>query len=78
MKRVFLKTGSISLFLLSVSLTGFLVFVISDFQFQSDTKFCWWVGTGIIVVGLTILTNLIVYEGHKQGSNPPKEEKDNK
>ncbi len=78
MKRVFLKTGSISLFLLSVSLTGFLVFVISDFQFQSDTKFCWWVGTGIIVVGLTIFTNLIVYEGYKQGSNPPKEEKDNK
>jgi hypothetical protein len=78
LKRGLVKAGSTGLFLLSAGLAGFLGFVISDFQFQSDTKFCWWVGTGIIVVGLTILTNLIVYEGHKQGSNPPKEEKDNK
>ena len=77
LKRGLVKAGSTGLFLLSAGLTGFLGFVISDLQFQSNTKFIWWVGTGIIVVGLTILTNLIVYAGHKQGSNPAKEEKDN-
>ncbi len=77
MMRGFVKTGSTGLFLLSAGLTGFLGFVISDLQFQSDTKFIWWVGIGIIVVGLTILINLRIYACHKQGSNPPKEEKDN-
>ena len=73
----FVKVGSTGLFLLSAGLTGFLGFVISDFQFRSDTKSIWWVGTGIIVVGLTILINLIIYACHKQASNPPKKGKDN-
>ncbi len=77
LKRGLVKAGSTGLFLLSAGLTGFLGFVISDLQFQSDTKFIWWVGTGIVVVGLTILINLIIYACHKQGSNPAKEEKDN-
>ncbi len=71
------KTGSTGLFLLSVSLSGFFGSLINDPNFQSETKFLWWVGTGIIVLGLTILTNFINYARHKQGSNPPKEEKDN-
>jgi len=66
LKRGLVKTGSAGLFLLSAGLTGFLGFVISDLQFQSEIKFISWVGTGIIVVGLTILINLIVYARHKQ------------
>lgn len=76
--RNFFKAGSTGLFLLCAAFTGFFGFLISDLQFQSDAKFIWWVGTGIMVVGLTIFINLIVYACHKQGSNPPKkEEKDN-
>jgi len=71
------KVGSTGLFLLSAGLTGFLGFVISDSQFNSDTKFLWWVWTGIIVVVLTILINSIIYACIWQGSNPAKEEKDN-
>ncbi len=77
LRGLILKAGSTGLFVLSASLTGFLGFLISELQFQSETKFIWWVGTGIIVVGLTILINLIIYACHKQGPNPPKEEKDN-
>ena len=77
MIRGFLKTGSTGLFLLSVGLTGFLGFLISDLQFQSEIKFSWWVGIGIIVLVLTVLINLIIYACHKQGSNQPKEERDN-
>ena len=77
MIRGFLKTGSTGLFLLSVGLTGFLGFLISDLQFQSETKFSWRVGTGIIVLVLTVLINLIIYACHKQGLNQPKEERDN-
>ena len=77
MIKACLKTGSAGLFLLSAVLTGFFGFLISDLQFQSETKFKWWVVTGIVVLGLTVLINLVVYTCHKQGSNPPKEEKDN-
>jgi len=77
MMRGFVKMGSTGLFLLSVGLSGFFGSLINDPKFQSETKFCWWVGTGIIVVGLTILTNFIIYACHEQGSNPPKEGKDN-
>lgn len=77
MMRGFLKTGSTGLFLLSAGLTGFLSFLISDLQFQSDVTIRWWIGIGIFTVGSTILINLIVYACHKQRSNSPKKEKDN-
>ncbi|MEE9442223.1 MAG: hypothetical protein V3V99_06105 [candidate division Zixibacteria bacterium] len=76
-RRCVVKTGSTGLFLLSAGLTGFLAFLISDLQFQSETKFIWWIGTGIIVVGLTIFINKMIYACHKQASNPPKKGKDN-
>jgi len=60
------KAGSTGLFLLSANLTGFLGFVISDLQFQSDTKYKWWVGVGIVVIFLTVLINLLIYTCHKQ------------
>ena len=73
----FVKAGSTGLFLLSVGLSGFFGSLINDPKFQSETKFCWWVGTGIFVLVLTILTNFINDARHEQGSNPPKEERDN-
>ncbi len=77
MKRVFLKTGSIGLFILSVGLTGFLGSLINDTKFPSETRFCWWVGTGIIVLGLTILINFIIYACNAQPLNLSQKEKDN-
>ena len=76
-KRGLVKVGSTGLFVLSAGLTGFLGFLISKPYFESETNFILWVGTGIIVVGLTVLINLTIYACHKQASNPPKEEKDN-
>ena len=73
----FVKAGSTGLFLLSATFTGFLGFLISNGQFHSETKFEWWIGTGIIVVGLTILLNLKTYRCEKQLPDPPKKAKDN-
>lgn len=65
------KAGSIGLFLLSAGLTGFFAFLISDLQFKSETKFVWWIVSGTLVVGLTIILNKTTYACHKQAANPP-------
>ena len=66
MMTCFLKTGSTGLFVLSAGLTGFLSFLISDPQFQSDVTIGWWVGTGLFIVAFTISINGIVYACYKQ------------
>lgn len=74
--KCFVKAGSTGLFLMCAGLTGFLGFLISDLQFESENKVIWWIATGIIVVGLTICINRIIYACNMQESNPPKKVND--